>query len=73
MQEGRALEGEALYPSVGVDHPELADDYQLARGIDLLRGISLYKSQHVPEGAPDLVKAAEGKDTPKADDSKAKE
>ncbi|NBX66915.1 MAG: S41 family peptidase [Proteobacteria bacterium] len=42
---------------ISIDHPELADDYQLARGIDLLRGISLYKSNVVPAGAPELVKA----------------
>lgn len=46
---------------ISIDHPELADDYQLARAIDLLRGISLYKSQHAPEGAPDMVKRAEAK------------
>ena len=43
---------------ISIDHPELAEDYQLARGIDLLRGISLYKSNVVPAGAPELVKAA---------------
>jgi carboxyl-terminal processing protease len=42
---------------ISIDHPELADDYQLARGIDLVRGIALYRSQHVPEGAPELVKS----------------
>jgi carboxyl-terminal processing protease len=51
---------------ISIDHPELADDYQLARAIDLLRGIALYDSQHVPEGAPDLVKA-------KADEKTAKD
>lgn len=28
--------------------PDLADDYQLARAIDLLKGIALYGSDHVP-------------------------
>lgn len=46
---------------ISIDHPELAEDYQLARAIDLLRGISLYKSQHAPEGAPALVKDAKAK------------
>jgi carboxyl-terminal processing protease len=52
---------------ISIDHPELADDYQLARAIDLLRGISLYNSQHAPEGAPDLVKTSA---ETKADDKK---
>ncbi|MCB1538906.1 MAG: S41 family peptidase [Rhodospirillales bacterium] len=47
-------DSKAKIPSV--DHPELSDDYQLARAIDLLRGIALYDSQHAPEGAPDLVR-----------------
>ncbi|MBU6234918.1 MAG: S41 family peptidase [Alphaproteobacteria bacterium] len=45
---------------ISIDHPELAEDYQLARGIDLLRGIALYRSQVSPEGAPDMVKADTG-------------
>jgi hypothetical protein len=34
---------------ISIDHPELADDYQLARGIDLLQGIALYGSQRPVE------------------------
>jgi carboxyl-terminal processing protease len=55
-KDGEATE-DAKKP-ISIDHPELADDYQLARGIDLLRGIALYKSNVVPAGAPELVKAA---------------
>lgn len=33
---------------ISLDHPELSDDYQLARAIDLLKGISLYGSDHMP-------------------------
>lgn len=48
-------DNEAKKP-VDIDHPDLADDYQLARAIDVLRGIALYRSQVAPEGAPELVK-----------------
>jgi carboxyl-terminal processing protease len=60
---------------ISIDHPELAEDYQLARAIDLLRGISLYKSQHAPEGAPALVKDAKAKasDIKKDDAEKSKD
>lgn len=51
---------------ISIDHPELAEDYQLARAIDLLRGIALYNSQHVPEGAPELVKAQDADNKPEA-------
>jgi len=53
---------------VSVDHPEIADDYQLGRGIDLLRGIALYGSQRTPEGAPDMVD--KGKEAAKGDVTK---
>jgi len=55
---------------ISIDHPELAEDYQLARAIDLLRGIALYQSNHVPEGAPELV---QGGATDKVVDKKIKE
>lgn len=55
---------------VSVDHPELADDYQLARGIDLLRAIALYSSQRVPEGAPELVKKKDDKTAANKEDTK---
>lgn len=53
---------------VSIDHPELADDYQLGRAIDLLRGIALYGSDHIPQGSPELTDA---KDADKAKDAKS--
>jgi len=64
-----------------IDHPDLTDDYQLARAIDLLKGIALYGSDHVPEGSPELskesqsdqdkVKSEDGKDGDKGDKGKS--
>ncbi|HEY8964192.1 MAG TPA: S41 family peptidase [Alphaproteobacteria bacterium] len=52
---------------VSIDHPELADDYQLARAVDLLKGIALYGSDHVPQGSPELT------DAPGTDQDKPKD
>ena len=61
LDEEEGKDKDAKKP-ISIDHPELAEDYQLGRAIDLLRGIALYNSQHMPEGAPDLTKAdADGK------------
>jgi carboxyl-terminal processing protease len=64
---------EAEKKPISIDHPELADDYQLARAIDLLRGIALYGSQHAPEGAPELVKSDDTADAKKPEDTKSGE
>lgn len=50
-----------------IDHPDLKDDYQLARSIDILRGISLYGSSHMPTEAKAAKDAALSKDKPAAD------
>ncbi len=70
--EGDAKDGkEEKKTPATLDHPDLAEDYQLARAVDLLRGIALYGSQRAVEetlkSAPAESAAAQGAKDEKSD------
>lgn len=55
--ESTAADGKKAKPLPNPDHPDLTEDYQLARAIDMARGLALYGSQVPPKGTPTVDEA----------------